>query len=170
MQYMEGFPMWTFKKRLTVYFSFDRENDFDRACDVISCVRSVARPADGFSFFHGKHCATGSAGIERNLEGTVATVVIIGSHATQCPAVKDEVKLSIERGNGLLGLYIQREGRFREKATSCGTRPVLLGGVKFQAYDWDGNLERFAWEVKAAAKRSARDRRPDLEYFPALGW
>ncbi len=153
-----------------VYFSFDRENDFHRACSVLSSVRGVVRPADGCFRTPGEDHATGVARMERNLEGTVVTVVLIGSNTAHCSWVVDELELSIARGNGLLGLYIHHVGERHGEMSPRGAKPVLPGGVEFPAYDWDGDLKRLAGEVKSAASRSAKERRYNIEYFPALGW
>jgi len=156
--------------RPRVYFSFDRENDLYRACSVLFSVRDVVRPAEGFFSAPGEDQATSIARMELNLERTVVTVVLIGKNTSQCSWVDDELRLSVARGNALLGLYIHHMGEHGEREAPRGAKPLLPGDVWFPAYDWEGDVKHFGEAVEAAAGQSAKRQRSRPIYFPALGW
>ncbi len=154
--------------RPRAYFSFDHSNDLHEACSIISSVRGVVSPADGFPDLAELDRDKGVERIRRLLKSTSVTVVLIGSNTALSPWVEEELRLSLERGNGILGLYIHH---FGPPGASRGTKPVLPGDFWFPAYDWDGDLKRFAAEVKLAVGRSVKNRKlHHMEYFPALGW
>lgn len=156
--------------RARVYFSFDRENDLYRADGVILSVRSVVSLRDEFDPSYGDDHEAVIARIMHNLNDTSVTVVLIGSDTAECSWVNYELRLSVERGNGLLGIYIHdirdRDGKPSER----GPRPIVPGNVEFPSYDWDRDLRHFKREVKAAAARSRERKLFRPQYFPSLGW
>ena len=87
--------------------------------------------------------------IDKQLEGTSVTVVLVGEKTCNSRWVKYEIKKSIERGNGLLGIDVSKiedlQGNTSER---CGKIP---SGYNF--YLWkngDGYNNLGSWIEKAA--------------------
>lgn len=87
--------------------------------------------------------------IDKQLEGTSVTVVLVGAKTCSSRWVKYEIQKSIERGNGLLGIDVSKikdlQGNTSER---CGQIPE---GYSF--YLWnkqDGHKNMGSWIEKAA--------------------
>ncbi len=87
--------------------------------------------------------------IDKQLEGTSVTVVLVGEKTCSSRWVKYEIQKSIERGNGLLGIDVSKikdlQGNTSER---CGQIPK---GYSF--YLWnkqDGHKNMGNWIEKAA--------------------
>jgi hypothetical protein len=87
--------------------------------------------------------------IDKQLEGTSVTVVLVGQKTCSSRWVKYEIQKSIERGNGLLGIDVSKikdlQGNSSER---CGQIPK---GYSF--YLWnkqDGHKNMGNWIEKAA--------------------
>lgn len=108
--------------------------------------------------------------INGQLENTSVTVVLIGSETSERPWVNYEIKKSIERGNGLLGIYIHSVNGLGKGVSSKGVNPLDNHNVPFQdgksyrassiynTYDWtadDGYNKLGDW-IEAAAKRAGK--------------
>jgi len=107
--------------------------------------------------------------IDNQIKGTTVTVVLIGSETYRRKYVKYEIEKSLERGNGLLGIYIHRLRNFQGLRSSKGRNPldnyevenetgrfVKLSNLVY-TYDWvlhDGYTNFGKWVEKAA--RQAR--------------
>ncbi|MBZ5638458.1 MAG: TIR domain-containing protein [Acidobacteriia bacterium] len=144
-----------------VFFSFHYTNDIWRANQVRNA--HVAAGAGAAGFFDRSEYAeakrSGKDGIARmilrHLRGTSVTVVLIGRETAERPWVKYQIEKSIERKNGLVGIYIHHMKDANGEPSPCrGGKPVVPEGVEFPAYDWDDRLERFRWEIEAAGQRS----------------
>jgi len=79
----------------------------------------------------------GAAAIRRLIDdalvGTSVTAVLIGAQTASRQWVQYEIDKSIERGNGLLGIYIHNIEASSGKTDSKGTNPLPAG---FKTYDW----------------------------------
>ncbi len=75
--------------------------------------------------------------INRGLEGTTVTAVLIGSETANRKYVKYEIDQSIERGNGLLGVYIHDLKDQRGYGTSQGDNP-------FDRLTWTRNQQKLS--------------------------
>jgi hypothetical protein len=88
--------------------------------------------------------------IDKQLEGTSVTVVLIGAETASRTYVKYEIEQSIKRGNGVVGIWI---GGIKDKdgeADVKGSNPLPAG---YATYDWvkdDGRTNLSAWIEKAA--------------------
>ena len=107
--------------------------------------------------------------IDRQLDGTSVTVVLIGAETSEREYVGYEIKQSYSKGNGLLGVYIQNmkdvNGRTDVKGKNPlsnwtverdGTR-VALANI-YPSYDWvndDGRRNIGDW-IEAAARKAGR--------------
>jgi hypothetical protein len=111
--------------------------------------------------------------INRALRGTSVTVVLIGAETAHRPWVKYEIQKSLERGNGMLGIYIHRirdtrtsmfdrKGRnpfdnFRVPRTSAMPLQVRLSSI-YRTYDWvlDNGYNNFSTWVERAARQAGK--------------
>jgi hypothetical protein len=108
--------------------------------------------------------------INKQLEGTSVTVVLIGEKTSTRPWVKYEIEKSIERGNGLLGIYIHNINGLGFGKSPKGINPLdnfkiqcsdgfdHIASTIYRSYDWvndDGYNNLGIW-IEAAAKRAGR--------------
>jgi len=144
-----------------VFFSFHYDRDIWRANQVRNC--NVVTGADTAGFFdHSEYEEAkkkGSDGIKRmilnNLKNTSVTVVLIGTETASRPWVQYEIRESIVRKNGLLGIYIHHLKDQDGKASIFrGSKPAVPEGIELPAYDWDKDLDRFRKAIEGAGKRS----------------
>lgn len=143
-----------------VFFSFHHEDDIWRA-NQIRNANVVAGPRVAGFFDHSEYeeaNKTGKDGTRRmileHLQDTTVTVVLIGTETANRPWVKYEIERSIARKNGLLGIYIHHLKDSNKLSSSRGPKPVVPPGVKFPAYVWDKDLDRFRIAIEAAGKRA----------------
>jgi hypothetical protein len=107
--------------------------------------------------------------INRQLEGTSVTVVLIGSDTSNRPYVKYELQRSYEKGNGMLGIYIhklkdmngntsmQGSNQFGEIGKDVNGQAVYFS-IAYQCYDWvdnDGYNNLGKW-IETAAKNAGK--------------
>ncbi len=111
--------------------------------------------------------------IDRQLDGTGVTIVLIGSHTCQRRYVRYEIEESCRRGNGILGIYINRIKDRDGYISAKGRNPLELVKVVrktpwwnfisdteekrlseiFRTYDWvkeDGRSNIGIWIEQAA--------------------
>lgn len=107
--------------------------------------------------------------INKQLEGTSVTVVLIGSETSNRPYVKYELQNSYEKGNGMLGIYIHnlkdKDGRtsikgsnhFGEIGKDSNGQSVYFS-IAYPCYDWmdDDGYENMGQWIEAAAKKAGR--------------
>lgn len=143
-----------------VFFSFHFENDIWRANQVRN-TNVVAGPDVAGFFDHSEYEEAKKKGdeeikrlIRAKLQNTTVTIVLIGTETAYRPYVKYEVEQSVARKNGLLGVHIHHLKDQLSRTSQRGPKPTVPVGVEFPAYDWDGDLKRFAREIEAAGKRS----------------
>ncbi|GBR75910.1 TIR-like domain-containing protein [Candidatus Termititenax persephonae] len=142
-----------------VFFSFHYENDIWRVNQVRNhWVTKSAIEESGYidAVDFEKIKKQGQASIERwidnQLNGTSVTVVLIGTETASRPYVQYEIKRSLERGNGLLGVYIHglkdRNGYYALK----GQNPFSMNASSIKTYDWvqDNGYDYFSDWVEQA--------------------
>ncbi len=92
--------------------------------------------------------------IDKQLEGTSVTVVLVGEKTCSSRWVKYEIKKSIERGNGLLGIDVSKikdlQGNTSER---CGKIPE---GYKFYLWNNDDGYKNMGDWIEKAAKDAGR--------------
>ena len=104
--------------------------------------------------------------IDRQLEGTSVTAVLIGFDTSRSFWVNYEIEQSIERGNGLLGIFINQINALGIATTFRGSNPLENHQVKmnpysllykatdcYKTYDWindDGYNNIGKWVEEAA--------------------
>jgi len=95
-----------------VFFSFHYDNDINRSMTVRNSWVTQGKEAAGFvdkaEFEQTKRKGNQAVynWIDKQLEGTSVTVVLLGSETLNRPFVQYEICKSIERGNGVIGVYI----------------------------------------------------------------
>jgi hypothetical protein len=158
------------------FFSFHYENDVWRANIVRnSWVTKEDREAAGFvdaaDFEEVKK--GGDAAIKKwidnQLLGTSVTVVLIGSDTSNRPYVQYELQKSYARGNGMLGIYVNKikdkngntsskgDNMFGEVGKDSSGNSVYFSG-SYPCYDWvdnDGYNNLGKW-IEEAAKKAGK--------------
>jgi hypothetical protein len=143
-----------------VFFSFHYDRDIWRANQVRNCNVISGYDTAGF-FDHSEYEEAKKSGtdgirrmIQRQLQYTTVTVVLIGSETAFRPWVKYELEQSIARKNGLLGIQIHHLQNHARQTSFRGFAPTVPFGVELPLYDWDNDLARFKLQIEAAGKRS----------------
>lgn len=158
------------------FFSFHYKNDVWRAMQVRnSWVTKEDKEAAGFidAADFEKIEKEGEDAIKRwinkQLDGTSVTVVLIGSETNSRPYVIYELEQSWKRGNGLLGIYVHQKKDLDGKTDKKGSNsfgPIFTSDKddkkyfwqRFETYDWvddDGYNNMGKW-IEAAAKKAGR--------------
>lgn len=92
--------------------------------------------------------------IDKQLEGTSVTVVLVGATTCKSKWVSYEIEQSKARGNGLLGIDISKVPSFNEPTTErCGQIPT---GYKFYLWNKDDGYNNMGTWIEAAAKAAGR--------------
>ena len=117
-----------------VFFSFHYANDINRAMVVRNSWVTQERVAAGFIDKAEFECIkkTGTEAvhkwIDKQLENTSVTVVLIGEETLKRPFVKYEICESIKKGNGLIGVFIHKVKDMKTKETSLkGNAHSVIG-------------------------------------------
>ena len=159
-----------------VFFSFEYERDFWRVNEVRNCwVSKPDRETAGFvdtnswEIMNCKGNEVIQKWIDRELEGTSVTVVLIGCKTSSSEVVDYEIKQSRVLGKGLFGIYIHNLKDQYGKADLKGKNPfenfciaengqmTYLSQI-YPTYDWvdsDGS-NNFADWVERAVKKAGR--------------
>lgn len=104
--------------------------------------------------------------IDRGLEGTSVTAVLIGAETANRAYVKYEIDKSLERGNGLLGIYIHNIKDRNGLTCPQGSNPFdrlyrerngqrVYLSTEYRTYDWvsdSGYRNLGSWVESAAVK------------------
>ena len=145
-----------------VFFSLHYERDIWRASIVRkSWVTKKDREAAGFfdaSIWEDAK-KKGDAAIKKMIDnalvGTSVTAVLVGRQTANRDYVKYEIKKSIERGNGLLGVRIEKIKNRNGEVDEAGPNPLPS---KYKLYRWnaDNGYENFGAWVEAAAKTAGK--------------
>jgi MTH538 TIR-like domain (DUF1863). len=93
--------------------------------------------------------------IDRGLVGTSITAVLIGAETASRRFVDYEIRKSVERGNGLLGIRIHMIPDRFGHADWAGSIPPALASAGAPVYDWDRNYFG-QWVEAVAPKPSSR--------------
>jgi hypothetical protein len=101
--------------------------------------------------------------------GTSVTVVLIGAETSTRQYVGYEIKLSHNRGNGMLGIYIHNMKDVNSKTDTKGANPLANWHVEregkkvylsdiYPTYDWvnDEGYKNLGTWIEAAAKKAGK--------------
>ena len=84
--------------------------------------------------------------IKEQLAGTSVTVVLIGADTAKSDWVANEIKWSLEKGNGILGIRLEDAGQTPQALIECGAEVIT----------WEPH--EFASAIERAALASGRTR------------
>lgn len=107
-----------------VFFSFHYDNDINRSMTVRNSWVTLGKEAAGFidkaEFEQIKRQGDTAVHnwIDKQLEGTSVTVVLIGSETLKRPFVQYEICKSLQRGNAVIGVHINAIRDMRTLSTS----------------------------------------------------
>lgn len=140
-----------------VFFSFHYERDIWRANVVRNSWVTKDRKSSGFfdDSLWEEAKKKGDAAIKKMIDdalvGTSVTAVLIGKETSTRTYVKYEIDKSIERGNGLLGVRIEKIRDRNGNVDDAGSNPLPAG---YNTYLWnkDEGYKNFGTWVEAAAK------------------
>lgn len=146
-----------------VFFSFHFERDIWRANVVRNSWVTQDREAAGFwdASLWEKTKTKGEEAlkklIDEGLKGTSVTVVLIGKETSNRKWVKYEITESIKKGNGILGIYINKIKDKDGKTDDKGDNPLdkLKLSKVYPTFDWlsdDGYKNIGKWVEEAATK------------------
>ncbi len=92
--------------------------------------------------------------IDKQLEGTSVTVVLVGAKTCSSRWVKYEIDKSIQRGNGLLGIDVSKIKDLQGNTSDrCGKIPK---GYKFYLWNNDEGYENMGDWIEQAAKDAGK--------------
>lgn len=92
--------------------------------------------------------------IDKQLEGTSVTVVLVGEKTCSSKWVKYEIEQSIKRGNGLLGIDISKIPDFQKNTSErCGQIP---NGYDFYLWNKDNGYKNMGGWIEEAAKDAGK--------------
>jgi hypothetical protein len=154
------------------FFSFHYERDVWRAGQVRNCWVTKDREAAGFwdaaSWEEVKKKGEDAVKkwIDDQLVGTSVTVVLIGAETSTRSYVDYEIKQSHNKGNGILGVYINGVKDVKGNTDTKGSNPISKftfknsagAQITYPTYDWVGDAGRDnlgSW-IEAAAKKAGR--------------
>jgi hypothetical protein len=158
------------------FFSFHYNNDVWRANQVRhSWVTKDSKEAAGFidAVDFEKVEKEGEDAVKRwinkQLEGTSVTVVLIGSDTNNRPYVRYELQKSYQKGNGMLGIYIHNQKDIDGRTSTKGSNQFgeigkdsngksVYFSTDYPCYDWineDGYNNMGKW-IESAAKKAGR--------------
>jgi MTH538 TIR-like domain (DUF1863) len=138
-----------------VFFSFEY-SDVSRAMVVRNSWVTQGREAAGFidaadfEELERQGDAAIKAWIDRQLQGTSVTVVLVGSATCTSRWVDYEIEQSKARGNGLLGIDVSKIKDFNGNTTErCGRIPV---GYDFYLWNKDDGYHNMGSWIEQAAE------------------
>jgi len=145
-----------------VFFSFHYQNDIWRVSQVrnsnITKEWEANKYLDAASWesVRRKGDAAVTAWIDRQINGTGVTVVLIGAKTAERRFVRYEIEESHNRGNGMLGFYIHRLKNQHGRPGIKGRNPFLDSSAEVEESFWG------LWTTKETRRFS--------EIYPTYDW
>ena len=143
-----------------VFFSFKYKQDVSRAMVVRNSWVTQEREAAGFidATDFEKLKKQGDTAIKnwinKQLEGTSVTVILVGEKTCSSRWVKYEIEKSIEKGKGLLGIDISKIKDLQgNRSKRCGQIPK---GYDFYLWNNDDGYNKMGDWIEKAAKEAGR--------------
>lgn len=126
-----------------VFYSFHYQNDISRVMTVrnrwVTYGNQIASGIIDHADFE-KVERQGDAAIKRwidsQLLGTTATIVLIGSETLERPYVQYEIMKSRERGNAIVGVYVNLIKDFKGNISSACSRYTVIGHERNGSSVW----------------------------------
>ena len=118
----------------SIFYSFHYQNDISRVMAVRNRWLTFGNQLQSGIIDHAdfeKVQRQGDAAIKHwiddQLNGTSATVVLIGAETLKRPYVQYEIRQSLKRGNAIIGVYINRMKNLDGKISVACDRHTLIG-------------------------------------------
>ena len=144
----------------SVFFSFKYKQDVSRGMVVRKSWVTQGKEAAGFidAADFEKIKKQGDTAIknwiDKQLEGTSVTVVLVGEKTCSSRWVKYEIAESIKRGNGLLGIDVSKIKDLQgDTSERCGKIPT---GYSFYLWNTDDGYNKMGDWIEKAAKDAGR--------------
>jgi hypothetical protein len=141
----------------TVFFSFHYQRDIWRVNQIRSIPNITGTAAAGFKDASLWEEAKKKGDdvikkmIDKALEGTSVTVVLIGAKTAGRKYVDYEIQKSIERGNGIVGFQINHLKNHAGETDDVGEYPKGIEKNGFKIYKYV-DAEKMAKRIEEAAK------------------
>ena len=145
----------------TVFFSFHYQRDIWRVNQIRSIPNITGNAAAGFkdaSLWEEakmKSDETIKKMIDNALVGTSVTVVFIGAKSAGRKFINYEIKKSLERGNGLVGIQIHHLKNHQGETDDAGEIPKAIEAAGFNVYKYV-DVEKLANRIEEAAKLAGK--------------
>lgn len=145
----------------TVFFSFHYQRDIWRVNQIRNVPNVVGNAAAGFkdaSLWEEakkKSDQAIEAMIDKALEGTTVTVVLIGAKTSGRKFINYEIKKSLGRGNGLVGIQIHHLENENKETDSAGAIPRAIEESGFKSYKYV-DVQKLANRINEAAKLAGK--------------
>ena len=143
-----------------VFFSFEYKNDVSRAMVVRNSWVTQGKEAAGFidaadfEEIEGQGDQAIKNWIDKQLDGTSVTVVLVGEKTCSSKWVEYEIEKSIEIGSGLLGIDVSKIKDLQENTSErCGRIPE---GYDFYLWNNDDGYHKMGDWIEKAAKAVGR--------------
>ena len=146
-----------------VFFAFHYERDIWRASQVRNSWVTKDREAAGFwdaaSWEDVKRSGEDAVKrwIDKQLEGTSVTVVLIGTETSERKYIKYEINKRWEKRTGLIGVYVHNLLDQNRRTDIKGVDPfIALGYKSIKTYDWvnDNGYANLGDWIDAAFERA----------------
>lgn len=140
-----------------VFFSFHYQRDIWRINQIRSIPNITGCAAAGFqdASLWEEAKKKGEASIKKMINdalyNTSVTVVFIGNQTANRAYINYEIKQSIERGNGVVGIQIHHLKNQKQEIDDPGTTPKLLLDHGFKLYKYVDH-EKLASRIEEAAR------------------
>ena len=144
-----------------VFFSFHYQRDIWRVNQIRNMDQIVGTAAAGFqdaSLWEEAKKKGDKAikdMIDKGLENTSVTVVLIGQETANRKYVNYEIQRSIERGNGIIGVQIHHLKDQNQNEDSPGKIPDALVNGGYNSYKYV-NKETLKMRIEEAAKAAGK--------------
>jgi MTH538 TIR-like domain (DUF1863) len=144
-----------------VFFSFHYQRDIVRVNQIRNLPEIVDASAAGFqdsSLWEEAKKKSDDAIkklIDDGLNGTSVTLVCIGNKTAGRKFINYEIQISIDRGNGILGVQIHHLKNFAGEVDPVGDTPALLTKNNYPIYKYDDHTKLKAW-IETAAKAAGK--------------
>lgn len=145
----------------TVFFSFHYQRDIWRVNQIRSIPNITGNAAAGFKDASLWEEAKKKGDdvikrmIDKALEGTSVTVVLIGAKTAGRKFINYEIQKSIDRGNGIVGFQINHLKNHEGETDEVGADPKGIEENGFKIYKYI-DVEKMANRIEEAAKLAGK--------------
>ena len=145
----------------TVFFSFHYQRDIWRVNQIRSIPNITGNAAAGFKDASLWEEAKKKGDdvikrmIDKALEGTSVTAVLIGAKTAGRKFINYEIQKSLDRGNGIVGFQIHHLKNHQGETDDVGDNPKGIEEAGFKIYKY-ADVEKMANRIEEAAKKAGR--------------